>query len=912
MLSDKTLFRVGSFDFSLRHLLIIGVLSLSFTVSALIRSQAADYGFELNEFDPFFNYRATQYIMDNGIVAYASWHDDMSWYPNGRDIYSTSQVMLHVTAAVTYSAFGAGMDLYDFTILFPVVFGSLTAIVVFALVRVIGGTTAGLFAALFYSVSLPIISRGVIGWFKSEPLGLFLGALALYLFLSGIKSSSKRIAAIKLVGGGIMLGFSFSAWGGSTFLVMPIGLFILALPFLTKDSRFLVWAIPVFILGLAISLAPFERPGLQFFSNATGFMLVGPTIFVVACHFIQKINEQKRHRNSALLLAAVIIGGIAILSADVLGMPSFRYLNALNPFLTSTDPLVDSVAEHSTTTIFQSFMFNSVFMIFGGIGAWLIFKNILNPDNQRRDVHAFALIFGLLAVYISSAFVRLELFASLGLIILGSVGLGILAKHLFRAEQREHKKRPIRAHPKTMKISFVAIIAILSITPMMIPAGANWVNGMKMPPTILNGGSNFNVATNDWFDAMDWLRNNTPEDTVVAAWWDYGYWITTLSDRRTLADNATLSTAVIQKIAQAFLSSPDEAWKLLQDLDADYVLVYVAAQRINSEEPPLFFVQGGGDESKKQWFMRIGGFDERKYLHDDNISPRPEFWNNTLLGQMIPFTTFAYVDLASQRQSNTYVSGFTPVYMDDIKMTRDGNGPLQLAYMSPGFLRENAGAINGVLIYEINRDYVPSGSVSQERSQQDQITDNDAPANGTPDVTSNQTSPIQTPPQEGQVSAQTATITTVHGDIVISLMPDVAPRTVENFVTLANSNFYDGTLFHRVIPNFMIQGGDPNSRSDPPQTWGMGGPGYSIDAELSDIKHTKYVVSMARGNDINSAGSQFFIVVGTAPWLDGLYTVFGEVIEGQDVVDKIASLETNPKDQPMDIDAARMITVRAD
>ncbi|MCH8085706.1 MAG: hypothetical protein IIC15_04670, partial [Thaumarchaeota archaeon] len=151
MLTNKKLVSIGNFDLKLNHLLIIGILALSFTVSFLLRSQAADFGFELNEFDPFFNYRATQYIVDNGIGAYFEWNDSLSWYPHGRDVSSNSQVMLHLTAATTYWIFGGGSDLYDFTILFPVVFGSLSAIVIFALVRVIGGTTAGLFSALLFS-----------------------------------------------------------------------------------------------------------------------------------------------------------------------------------------------------------------------------------------------------------------------------------------------------------------------------------------------------------------------------------------------------------------------------------------------------------------------------------------------------------------------------------------------------------------------------------------------------------------------------------------------------------------------------------------------------------------------------------------------------------------------------------------
>ena len=158
-----------------RYLLIIGILALSFSLTFMIRAQPLDYGFELAEFDPFFNYRATQFMIENGLPAYLEWHDDLSWHPYGRDISATSQVMLHTTATVLYQVFGMGTSLYDFTILFPVVVSSLAAIAIFALVRTIGGTTAGLLASLFFAVSPIIIMRGSIGWFKSEPLGLFYG-----------------------------------------------------------------------------------------------------------------------------------------------------------------------------------------------------------------------------------------------------------------------------------------------------------------------------------------------------------------------------------------------------------------------------------------------------------------------------------------------------------------------------------------------------------------------------------------------------------------------------------------------------------------------------------------------------------------------------------------------------------------
>ena len=144
-----------------------------------------------------------------------------------------------------------------------------------------------------------------------------------------------------------------------------------------------------------------------------------------------------------------------------------------------------------------------------------------------------------------------------------------------------------------------------------------------------------------------------------------------------------------------------------------------------------------------------------------------------------------------------------------------------------------------------------------------------------------------------------AIIKTKFGDMEVAFFPDKAPKHVENFVSLAKSGFYNGTIFHRVIPGFMIQGGDPNTK-DPnkPETYGMGGPNHRLKAEFNDIPHRRVIVSMARTNDPNSAGSQFFIVVEDSNFLDGQYTVFGEVVKGMEVADKIVNLPRNARDLP--------------
>ncbi len=145
---------------------------------------------------------------------------------------------------------------------------------------------------------------------------------------------------------------------------------------------------------------------------------------------------------------------------------------------------------------------------------------------------------------------------------------------------------------------------------------------------------------------------------------------------------------------------------------------------------------------------------------------------------------------------------------------------------------------------------------------------------------------------------EVAVIETVHGTIKFEFFEEKAPGHVKNFKDLTNKNFYDGTTFHRVIPGFMIQGGDPNSKSDNRSSHGSGGPGYSIDAEFNDTKHVRGVLSMARSQEPNSAGSQFFICVKDSFFLDGQYTAFGRVVEGMDVADKIVNEPRDSNDNP--------------
>jgi dolichyl-diphosphooligosaccharide--protein glycosyltransferase len=516
-----------------------------------------------------------------------------------------------------------------------------------------------------------------------------------------------------------------------------------------------------------------------------------------------RVFSKAKLRNGLALLGGSIIAGIAIVSSGLISLPTFRYLNAANPFLITTDMLNDSVSEHATTTIDVSFYFFSILMVFAGIGAWLLFQKKVNRSLKiKGEMAAFALIIGFLGIYFSSAFVRLEVFGMISVIILSSIGISILISKILK---EEHKPTST-----VTKISFLAIIVALLIVPTVYPEEHNWSNYSKgIPNTILNGGSQFLISTNDWSDGMQWLKENTPEDAVVAAWWDYGYWISTLAERKTLADNATLLDWQIRKIAAMYMSTPDHAWHILTSdietdvssyyvtlpndilyptrhsddvydvnenkfdafkmwkelddvgraqgqidenksrgittipgeiydpdkisnyptlfdyweaevysippvltgLDADYIVINLAVSKLPDDNMIDLYTmkQKGGDETKVYWFMKIADLPVMDYYNPELESYTDKFWNDTLLGKLIPFTPVLYVDPNNTTiQSETFRPGYTAIYVKDVKFPSDGQGPFELVYISSSFEANNPGALVGPLIYKINKEYNPN------------------------------------------------------------------------------------------------------------------------------------------------------------------------------------------------------------
>ncbi len=696
-----------------------------FSLAILMRIFPAKYGFYLNEFDPYFDFRGASFIVDHfnqrgipGLFDYFSWVDKGGWYPEGRNVASTAQGGLQFAGALTYlfftKLFAVNLTLYDFLVLFPVFVGALAALFLFLLVKKIGGTTAGLFASLLFTVSPPILQRGSLGWYKSEPLAFLLATLAGYLFLSIYDEKTSHFGTVwRATIAGFLLGYANTSWGGSYYFTVIFGAVLLVAPFLNIDHRKTVYAAGALVPATLIFSAFLPRPGIAIFTNPAGAVLLASLAFVLSSYFARRWTDPRNYvRTLGKLLVGLGILGLASFSFGIVSGLSGRYLTVIYPFERTSSALVESVAEHFVPTGSDYFSSFVIIMFLSAFGVIMIIR-------KRTIQSVFALLAGVGGIYIASSFSRLLVYASFGFLILGAIGFSELSSTIIRpspVQAVKKRPRPYEAKAEAKVFYSVAMIGLL-VLPAVYPA-SNWISTADFPVSIANSSVGFRSEISDWREALNWMRENTPayqpggKPTIIMAWWDYGYWITVMANRTTLSDNATFNGTRIALIAKAFMSSENDALKIIHQLKADYVVVFMAALKFEQSGQSFYFLQDprsgavlGGDESKKQWFIRIAGLNISQFLYPDEFTPQQNFWDNTLVGKMFPLTQVGFLNTQGQI-TTVYAQGSVGVYSFMIKYPKDGTGPLKLVFASsslekPISVGSSAAAVTAVLVYQV-------------------------------------------------------------------------------------------------------------------------------------------------------------------------------------------------------------------
>jgi dolichyl-diphosphooligosaccharide---protein glycosyltransferase len=740
-----------------RRSMMTGMLLVSvFVIAILMRMFPAKYGFFLNEFDPYYDYKAANFIVTSfdqswaaggfgfpGLMHYFSWTDYTVWFPEGRAVAATSQDGLQFAGALSYiflrNVFGMPLSLYDYLVLFPVFIGSLTAITFYLLVKRIAGEVGGLFAALMIAVSPPLIERGNLGWFKSEPLCIFLFACAGYIFLTLLDSPmTNRQRIFRAVFAGLLAGYANTAWGGGLYFTVAFAFFFVIMPFLNFDVPNLSVVALLFTAGDIFGSAIFPRPGIGIVTNPAGFALIGGTVFLVVGQWMRTWVKPAEYRWT---MVKVMLGfglvALAVLSFGLLSSVSRRYLATLLPWTKSGDPLVESVAEQVFPTGGEYFSSYLILLFLGIFGAYVAFK-------RKSPAIGFALVLGLSSLYISAAFSRLLVYSSIALAILGGIGFAeVLFAILKPSGPTLVKKKAVYSSQSEMRAVYsIALIALLAFPasifwiPNPVPCTGSSILCDQSPAdygvTITNGGTVFSHSDiSDWLQALDWIHDSTPTNSVIIAWWDYGYWINVMGNRTVVADNATLNETRIAEIGQMFFSNSTQGAKIALGMghgQPTYVALFLTGSEVSIGGTSYYVLQlpagnsftpGGGDESKKQWFIRIAGLNESEFLYPqpDDFNLTPTGLSDTVFGGMLPFDFAGYYDLqnaSATGPSQTYAldpnTGAPPIQLFSVPYSfffTNSTDPFQIVFHSssldnPTACATNISCFSTVLIYKVN------------------------------------------------------------------------------------------------------------------------------------------------------------------------------------------------------------------
>jgi len=802
-------------EVSRRALMATMVLSIVFSIAILIRAYAAKYGFYLNEFDPYYDYYAAQHIVNlaqsqglwNALFAnpancgptvytachnmqgYFYWHDINTWYPVGRDVAATSQGGLQLAGALTYllvhNVFGVQISLYDWLVILPVFLGALSSVVFYFLVRKIAGDAAGLFAALMFAVSPPLIERGNLGWFKSEPLAILLFITASYLMLTVFdKERAVRSRILRGFLGGIMIGYANTAWGGGDYFSAAFGLIFVLIPFLNLDLAGYTPAIISFTASTLFVSSIFPRPGVAIVTNPVGLVLIAGALFTLVSQWAKTWTKPTEYRATLFkLLFGFGLAGLAILSFGLVGGLTLRYLTVIAPWARSSNALVQSVAEQSVPTGADYFTSYAIILCFGMAGALVAFR-------RKGIPMIYALVFGLTGLYFSAAFSRLLVYSSISLGLLGGIGFAELAYAIVKPGTTSLVKKAKQAPTSRNEMKVVFSIAVIAL--IVLPAGSYWIpnpvqctysgqlfcnnSPADAGVSIVNGATIYSrTAFSDWIQTLSWVRQNTPTNSIIISWWDYGYWFAVMGNRTTVVDNATLNSTRIAQVGQLLMSNVTQSANMAKQMayipgcspvnsTSCYRPAYVAIFITGSIYPftdqstgtttsyyllqvPSAggFTAGGGDESKKQWFIRIGNLTESKYLEcpgtgpneltsagqpctsTDDFNLTPYAMTNSLFGQLLPFKLAGYLyeyqatststPSLQFATSYTYWSNGAPpleafTYPSSYNFPANSPGPFRLAYVSPSLAAAEAGqspcpgdsafqCFNAILLYQV-------------------------------------------------------------------------------------------------------------------------------------------------------------------------------------------------------------------
>ena len=649
-------------------LLIIFTSALLLRLEPLIDSQPI-----VRAFDPWFQLRVTDYVTENGYAAFFSWYDNSTWVPFGRDMTATSYVGVPFTSAFFYfvlNGIGISVDVITVSLILPAFMGALTAVVAFFLGRELYNNTVGLFTGIFTAFIPAFLQRTIAGFYDNECIGVFAIVLTTFLFMRGLKRGSLSAS----VGAGLALGYLQMSWGASEFMLGLLALYAFTMLVIGHYSKKLLSSYLITIsLGIFLG-ALIPRNG---FGNLTDFTILAP-IGVAGLLVMYEIwlrigsyreataNVLAPHMKPILFgIITPIVGVVSYLiyvgsntltiapySSNPIIQIGAKFLSVINPFLRLDQRILASVAEHLPSPWGAFYNTLLILIFFFPLGLYFLFK-------RGRDEDWLMLIYGVTSVYFAGSMIRLGLILAPGVAVLAAVATyNILSPYAKVVTQQSvfERRRFRMSSSLTSEHALTAFAFIAILLSVNVILGVNYVSSQVGNPEFAQAPLSGQGQATDWQVAMTYIRNVLPSGSIIASWWDYGYWINGASDAKTIVDNATFNSTQIALMGYALMAlNLTESLKTFKLWDTTHVLVYWGHR----------FSGFGGDDGKWPWMVRIAEdrfgtslIDDATYL-GDNDQTLDAFYSSTL------YKLLSYAEPRDQEEATLLNLPQTRVYVDE-------------------------------------------------------------------------------------------------------------------------------------------------------------------------------------------------------------------------------------------------------
>lgn len=663
-------------------LAMAAVLSFSTRLFSVLRFESV-----IHEFDPYFNYRTTRYLAEEGFYQFHNWFDDRAWYPLGRIIGGTIYPGLMVTSAVFYHVLhflNITIDIRNVCVFLAPLFSSFTTIITFIFTKELKDAGAGLVAAAMISIVPGYISRSVAGSYDNEGIAIFCMLFTYAMWIKAVKTGSVFWAAIC----SLAYFYMVSSWGGYVFLINLIPLHVLVLMFTGRFShRVYVAYCTVYCLGTILSMQ-ISFVGFQPVQSSEHMAALGVfglcQIHAFVDYVRSKLSKQQYDTlfNSLVLLTgAVTLAAAGVATATGKISPwTGRFYSLLDPsYAKNNIPIIASVSEHQPTT-WSSFYFDLQMLVFMfPAGLYFCFKKL-------TDANIFIIMYGITSIYFAGVMVRLMLVLAPVMCILSGIAVSsTLTAYMKNLDVSHKEKKPKKADSSYPLKNEVATGVVLLVTLFLITYTfhCTWVTSeaYSSPSIVLSAraGDGGRIIFDDFREAYYWLRHNTEPDAKVMSWWDYGYQITAMANRTILVDNNTWNNTHISRVGQAMASTEDKAYEIMRELDVNYVLVIFGGLTGYSSD----------DINKFLWMVRIGGSTERgEHIKEtDYYTPQGEFridkeGSKTLLNCLM-------YKMCYYRFGQVYTEAGKPTGYDRVRNAEIGNKDFELDVLEEAYTTEH-------------------------------------------------------------------------------------------------------------------------------------------------------------------------------------------------------------------------------